>query len=80
MTQDVLNYQQNLLTKGYKYFYLCDQIDAVDFTKKYYVAVIPGDHPDMPCFNECPIEVDSDEGVTVIMEYLSTNDVDISLQ
>lgn len=80
MENEVLRYQKELLEKGYSFFYLCEEIDSCDWgRKKYYQAVVSGDHPSSPCNNDCPIRIDSDEGLEVIREYLTTDIVDLSL-
>lgn len=80
MEQSVLDYQKSLLEKGYRFLYLCDEIDAMDFgERRFYQAVIPGDQPLAPCFNEAPIDIRSEEGLRILQKYLDTNEVDISL-
>jgi hypothetical protein len=81
MEKEVLDYQKQLLEKGYSYLYLCEEIDSYDWgRKKYYQAVIPGDHPCSPCNNDCPIMIQSDQGLEVIREYLSSDNIDLSLK
>ncbi len=79
MTERVADYQQQLLKDGYRYLYLCEDIDSEDWGhRRYYQAVIPGDQPLAPCMNDCPIEIMSDVGLKILEDYINTDLVDIS--
>lgn len=79
MTERVADYQQQLLKDGYRYLYLCEDIDSEDWGhRRYYQAVIPGDQPQAPCMNNCPIDIKSDDGLKILEDYMNTDLVDIS--
>ena len=78
MESKVLDYQKQLLYKGYRYLYLCEEIDAENRAlKQYYYAVVPGEQPKAPCYNLCPILIESHEGLKILNDYLISDNVDI---